>query len=128
MEDLGQHDSASQLHLLHFPVLPLFFFEFLVFFPCKEFLFFENLGYRWGKTLLVFLVVFLAIKKGKEGQGSENLRRLWLKFFAGRVFRQEAAGKFIPDFPAKVWALSGKEIGCWKIGPTFGNTPAFSPP
>ena len=27
---------------------------------------------------------------------------------------------------AKVWALSGKENGCWKIGPAFGNAAGFS--
>ena len=38
-----------------------------------------------------------------------------------------------PDFPAarnaipaKVWALSGKEDGCWKIDPAFGNAPGYS--
>ena len=43
-----------------------------------------------------------------------------------------AAGTFFPDFPAarnaipaKVWALSGKETGCRKIGPAFGNAPGF---
>ena len=30
--------------------------------------------------------------------------------------------------PAKVWALSGKENGCWKIGRAFGNAAGFSPP
>ena len=29
--------------------------------------------------------------------------------------------------PAKVWAFSGKENGCWKISPAFGNAPGFSP-
>ena len=36
----------------------------------------------------------------------------------------DAAGKSFPDFPAarnaipaKVWAFSGKDNGCWKIGP-----------
>ena len=47
----------------------------------------------------------------------------------------DAAGKFLTDFPAarnaipaKVWALSGKENGCWKIGRAFGNAAGFSPP
>ena len=68
---------------------------------------------------------------------SENSRRLWLseipcwKSFPTNF---DAAGKFFTDspaarnaIPARVWALSGKENGCWKIGPTFGNAPGFSP-
>ena len=46
----------------------------------------------------------------------------------------DAAGKFLTDFPAarnaipaKVWALSGKGNGCWKIGRAFGNAAGFSP-
>ena len=30
--------------------------------------------------------------------------------------------------PAKVWALSGKENGCWKFGRACGNAAGFSPP
>ena len=47
----------------------------------------------------------------------------------------DAAGKSFPDFPtarnaipAKVSAFSGKENGCWKIGPASGNAAGFSPP
>ena len=41
----------------------------------------------------------------------------------------DAAEKFFTDnaIPAKVWAFSGKEDGCWKIGPAFGNAPGFCP-
>ena len=46
----------------------------------------------------------------------------------------DAAGKFFTDFPAarsaipaKVWAFSGKDKGCWKIGRAFGNAAGFSP-
>ena len=46
-----------------------------------------------------------------------------------------AAGKFFTDFlaarnamTAKAWALSGKENGCWRIGPVFWNAPGFFPP
>ena len=46
----------------------------------------------------------------------------------------DAAGKFCTDFPAarnaipaKVWAFSGKENGCWKIGPAFRNAPGLFP-
>ena len=45
----------------------------------------------------------------------------------------EAAGKFFTDvpaasnaIPAKVSAFSGKENGCWKVGPAFGNAPGLS--
>ena len=64
-------------------------------------------------------------------QNSENSRRLWLseipcwKSFQANF---DAAGKFLTDFPAarnaipaKVWALSGKENGCWKMGRACGN-------
>ena len=66
-----------------------------------------------------------------------NSRRLWLSEI--RCWRSfpanfDAAGKFFTDFPAapnaipaKDWAFSGKESGCWKIGPAFRNTPGFSP-
>ena len=47
----------------------------------------------------------------------------------------DAAGKLFSDFPAarnavpaKVWALSGKENGCWKIGRACGKTAGLSPP
>ena len=69
---------------------------------------------------------------------SENSRTLWLseircwKSFPANF---DAAGKLLPDFPAvrnaipaKVWAFSGKENGCWKVGPAFGNAAGFSPP
>ena len=69
---------------------------------------------------------------------SENSRRLWLseircwKSFPANF---DAAGKLFPDvpaarnaIPAKVRAFSGKENGCWKIGPAFGNAAGFSPP
>ena len=69
---------------------------------------------------------------------SENSRRLWLsEILCWRSFRAnfDAAGKFLNDvpaarnaIPAKVWALSGKENGCWKIGRAFGNAAGFSPP
>ena len=70
-------------------------------------------------------------------QDSESLKRLWLfeipcwKSFPANF---DAAGKLFTDFPAarnaipaKVSALSGKEDGCWKIGPAFGSAPGFSP-
>ena len=67
---------------------------------------------------------------------SENSRRLWLsKIPCWKSFRAnfDAAGKFLTDFPAarnaipaKVWALSGKENGCWKIGRAFGKAAGFS--
>ena len=69
-------------------------------------------------------------QKTREGGGC-------LKFLAGKGFRAdfEAAGKFLTDFPAarnaipaKVWALSGKENGCWKIDRAFGIAAGFSPP
>ena len=57
--------------------------------------------------------------------------RCWKSFPANF----DAAGKLFPDFPAarnaipaKVWAFSGKENGCWRIGPAFGNAAGFSPP
>ena len=62
-------------------------------------------------------------QKTREGYGCS-------KFVDGKVFPGNfaAAWKFFPDFPAarhaipaKVWALSGKENGCWKIGRAFGN-------
>ena len=69
---------------------------------------------------------------------SENSRRLWLseipcwKSFPANF---DAAGKIFTGFPAaptaipaKVWAFSGKENGCWKIGGVCGNAPGFSPP
>ena len=69
---------------------------------------------------------------------SESSRRLWLSEIpCWKSFRAnfDTAGKFLADFPAarnaipaKVWALSGKENGCWKIGRTFGNAAGFSPP
>ena len=69
---------------------------------------------------------------------SDNSRRLWLSeipCWKGFPANFDAAGKFFPDFlaarnaiPAKVWALSGKENGCWKIGRTFRNAAGFSPP
>ena len=68
-------------------------------------------------------------QKTREGCGCQ-------RFAAGKVFRQisDAAGKLFTDFlaahndiPEKVWAFSGKEIGCWKIGLAFGNAPGFSP-
>ena len=59
---------------------------------------------------------------------SENSRRLWLseipcwKSFPATF---DAAGKFFTDFPAaipaKVWAFSGKENGCWKIPAPVGT-------
>ena len=68
---------------------------------------------------------------------SENSRRLWLSeipCWKGFPANFDAAGKFFPDFPAarnamhaKVWALSGNENGCWKIGRAFGNAAGFSP-
>ena len=67
---------------------------------------------------------------------SENSRRLWLpeircwKSFPANF---DAAGKLFTDFPAaqnavpaELWAFSGKENGCWKIGLAFGNAPGFS--
>ena len=73
-----------------------------------------------------------------RGPLSENLRRLWLSeipCWKGFPANVDAAGKFLPDFPAarsaipaKVWALSSKENGCWKIGCAFGNAAGFSPP
>ena len=69
---------------------------------------------------------------------SESSRRLWLseipcwKCFPANF---DAAGKFLTNFlaarnaiPAKVWAFSGKENGCWKIGRACGNAAGFSPP
>ena len=59
------------------------------------------------------------------------------KFLSGKVFGQistllENSSTTFPAaqnaMPAKVWALSGKENGCWEIGPAFGNAPEFSPP
>ena len=58
---------------------------------------------------------------------------------AGRIFRQilTLLEKPSPIFwrhemlslpTAKVWALSGKANGCWRISPAFGNTLGFSPP
>ena len=56
---------------------------------------------------------------------------------APTIFLQnfDAAGIFFPDIPAarhaipaEVWALSGKEYGCWRISPDFWNAPGFSPP
>ena len=68
---------------------------------------------------------------------SENSRRLWLSEIpCWKGFRAnfDAAGKLVTDFPtawstipSKVWAFSGKENRCWKIGPAFGNAPGFSP-
>ena len=68
---------------------------------------------------------------------SENSRRLWLSkipCWKGFPANFDAAGKWFPDFPAaqnaiptKVWALSGKENGCWKIGRACGNAAGFSP-
>ena len=59
------------------------------------------------------------------------VRNSLLKAFSGK-FR---ACRIIPNFlaackasPAKVWGLSRKEDGCWKIGPAFGEAPGFSPP
>ena len=69
---------------------------------------------------------------------SEISRRLWLSeipHWKGFPANFDAGGKLFPDFPAarnaipaKVWALSGKENGCWKIGRAFGNAAGFSPP
>ena len=68
---------------------------------------------------------------------SENSRRLWLsKIRCWKSFPAnfDAAGKLLTNFPAaqsaipaKVWAFSGKDNGCWKIGLAFGNAPGFSP-
>ena len=69
--------------------------------------------------------------------GSENSRRLWLSEIpCWKSFPTNfgAAGEFFTDIPAapnaipaKLWAFSGKDNGCWKIGPAFGNAPGFSP-
>ena len=69
---------------------------------------------------------------------SESSRRLWLSeipCWKGVPANFDAAGKFFTDFPAarnaipaKVWAFSGKENGCLKIGRAFGNAAGFSPP
>ena len=66
-----------------------------------------------------------------------KLERLWLSespCWKLLLATFDSAGKFFPDSPAaghatpaKIWALSGKERGCWKIGPAFG-TPGFSSP
>ena len=67
----------------------------------------------------------------------ENSRTLWLSeipSWKGFPANFGTAGKSLPDLaaardaiPAKVWALPGKENGCWKIGPAFGKAPVFSP-
>ena len=56
--------------------------------------------------------------------------RCWKSFPA----KFDAPGKLFTDFPAarnaipaKVWAFSRKENGCWKIDLAFGNVPGFSP-
>ena len=87
---------------------------------------------------MLFCVKFLIKMHRARGQRSENSRRLWLSeipCWKGFPANFDAAGKFFPDFlaarnaiPAKVWALSGKENGCWKIGRAFGNATGFSPP
>ena len=56
-------------------------------------------------------------------RNSKLLRRLWLSkipCWKGFPAKCDSAGKFFPDspaarhdIPAKVWALSGKENGCW---------------
>ena len=68
---------------------------------------------------------------------SDNSRRLWLskiRCWKSLPANLDAAGKFFTDFPAapnavpaKVWAFSGKENGCWKMGLAFGNAPGSSP-
>ena len=78
----------------------------------------------------------MTINQLKEHQRSENSKRLWLSEIpCWKGFRAnfDAAGKLVfPDFPAarpaipaKLRALSGKENGCWTIGPAFGNAPGF---
>ena len=65
-------------------------------------------------------------QKTRDGCGCP---KLLLEKFSGKEFR--SAGKLCTDFPAArnamVWAFSGKEDGCRKIGPAFGNAPGFSP-
>ena len=69
-------------------------------------------------------------QKTREGCGCP-------KFLAGKVFRQistllENSSPIFPAaqnaIPAKVWAFSGKDNGCWKIGRACGNAAGFSPP
>ena len=74
--------------------------------------------------MVMFTMVF--IQKPREGWGCP-------KFLDGKVFRQiSMLLEIFIDFPAarhaipaKVWAFSGKENGCWKIGPAFGNAPGM---
>ena len=67
-----------------------------------------------------------------SGMDSENSRRLWLvkipcwKSFPANL---DPAGKSFTDFPAaenaipaKVWAFSGKENGCWAVVPEKCNS------
>ena len=78
--------------------------------------------------------VFCCFSKEKSTKCS---RRLWLSeicCWKSSPANFDAAGKFFTEFPAaqnaipaKVWAFSGKENGCWKIGLAFGNAPGFSP-
>ena len=58
------------------------------------------------------------------------IRNSLLETFSGKF---QHAGKLFSDFPAapnaipaKFGAFSGKENGCWKIGPAFGNAPGLS--
>ena len=61
----------------------------------------------------------VAVRNSLLEKFSGKFRRCW-KFFADFPAARNA-------IPAKVWAVSGKENGCWKIGPAFGNAPGFSP-
>ena len=58
------------------------------------------------------------------------VRNSLLERFPGKFRR---CWKILPRFsgstiPAKAWAFSDKENGCWKIGRAFGNAAGFSPP
>ena len=73
---------------------------------------------------------FVQIQKTREGCGCPTS-------LAGKSFRAnfDAAVNFLTDFPAarnaipaKVWALSGKENSCWKVGRAFGNAAGFYAP
>ena len=66
-------------------------------------------------------------QKTREGRGCP-------KFLVGKVFRQISTllENSSPIFRQHQMLslprfVSGKENGCWKIGPAFGNAPGFSP-
>ena len=59
----------------------------------------------------------VAVRNSLQERFSGKFRRCWKM-----ILRFPAAQNAIPT---KVWSLSGKENGCWKIGRACGNAAGF---